>query len=173
MSGKSRRQLLRIGSSIGTVGFAGCVSGFGAGSSPESPENDTQSCDKHIYCAPESDSNGALPWHLYIRNISLSTYPLSIAITDLSGGTPKEVVSFTARSDAETELVFDLSPNTRYRIHCTLHRPEKPEEAATKVSGWNRVTGTNEALRVAVDNGEFGIRRVHYDPGMEPTDGGG
>lgn len=173
MAGVSRRRLLRIGSSIGIVGFAGCVSGFGVGSSPESPENDTQSCDKYIYCATESDSNGALPWHLYIRNISLSTYSVSISILDLSDGTPEEVVSFTATSEAERELVFDLSPDTQCRIHCTLHRPENPEEAVTTVSGWNRVTGTNEALRVAVDNGEFGIRRVHYDPGMKPTDGRG
>ena len=69
--------------------------------------------------------------------------------------------------------MFELSPGTKYRVHVTLNRPDNPEEATTTVSGWNRVTGTNEALRVSVENGEFVVQRVHYDTGMTTTDESG
>lgn len=172
MSNVSRRQVLRL-SSVGAVGLAGCTSVFETDSDPGSHENGAQPCDEYVYRSSESEPNGELPWHLSIRNISLSTYSISISISDHAGESPEEIVSCTATSDAHKQLVFELSPDTEYRVHVTLNRPDNPEEATTTISGWNRVTGPNEALRVSVENGEFEIRRVHYDTGKTPTDGNG
>lgn len=170
MSKLSRRQVLRLSSGVGVVGLAGCTSPLGTDAPSESDENEGPSCDEYVYRSTESEANGELPWHLFIRNIGLSTYSVSISIADLSGDSPEEVISCTTTSDAHKQLVFDLSPDIPYRVHATLNRPENPEEATTEVSGWNRVTGTNEALRVSVENDGFEIRRVHYDPGKTPTD---
>lgn len=170
MSKLSRRQLLRLSSGVGVVGLAGCTSALGADSPSESDENGDPSCVEYVYRATESEAGGELPWHLFIRNIGLSMYSVSISITDLSGDSPEVVVSCTATSDTQKQLVFDLSPDTPYRVHATLNRPENPAEATTKVSGWDRVTGSNEALRVSVENDGFEIRRVHYDPGKTATD---
>ena len=172
MANVSRRQILRL-STVGAVGLAGCADVIGTGSEPGSHKNREQPCDEYVYRSTESEIDGELPWHLFIRNIALSTYSVSISISDLSGGSPEEVVSCTATSDAHEQLVFELSPDTKYRVNVRLNRPNNPEEAKTTVSGWNRVTGTNEALRVSVENGEFVIRRVHYDTGMTTTDESG
>lgn len=170
----NRRTILKnVGASAGVVGLSGCMSAFGTGSEPGSHENGAQSCDEYVYRSTKSDSDGELPWHLFIRNIALSAYSVSISISDLSGDSPEEVVSCTATSDAHKQLVFELSPDTKYRVHVMLNRPDNPEEATTTVSGWKRVTGTNEALRVSVENGEFEIRRVHYDPGRPTQDESG
>lgn len=170
MSRLSRRQVLQLSSGVGVVGLAGCTSAFGTDSPAGSHENGDSSCSEYVSRSTESDANGELPWHLFIRNIGLSTYSVSISIADLSGDSPEDVVSCTATSDAHKQLVFDLSPDTPYRVHATLNRPENPEEATTTVSGWNRVTGPNEALRVSVENDGFEIRHVHYDTGKTTTD---
>lgn len=172
MANISRRQVLRL-SSAGVVGLTGCANVYGTGSESGSPENNTQSCDEYVYSATESEPNGELPWHLFIRNITLSTYSVSISISELSGKSPEEVVSCTATSEAHEQLVFELSPDTTYRVHVTLNRPDNPEEATTTVSGWSRVTGTNEALHVSVEDGEFVIRRIHYDTEKTTTDESG
>lgn len=170
-----RRDVLRWLAVASTTGASGCIGSLTSRadekSNPGSKEDPDgkPSCDEYVYQPDGSGEDGELPWHLYIRNISLSTYSVSISITDLSGETPDEVVSCTATSETHRELVFDLSSDTQYRVQVTLNRPDNPEEASTTVSGWNRVTGTNEALRVEVENGKFGIRRVHYDPGKTPT----
>lgn len=170
MTKLSRRKVLRVSSGIGVVGLAGCTSTFGSDSPSGSGENEDSSCDDHVYRSTESESNGEYPYHLFIKNIALSTYSVSISIADHSGDSPEEVVSCTATSEAHKEFVFDLSPDTPYRVDATLNRSDKPEEATIEVSGWNRVTGTNEALRVSVENDGFEIRRVHYDTGSTTTD---
>lgn len=167
---RSRRQVLRLSTGVGVVGLAGCTSAFGPDSPSESHENGDSPCNQYVYRSSTSDVNGELPWHLFIRNIGLSTYSVSISIADLSGDSPEDVVSCTATSDAHRQLVFDLSPDTPYRVRGILNRPENPAEATKTVSGWNRVTGPNEALRVSVETNGFEIRRVHYDTGKTPTD---
>lgn len=170
MTTVSRRQMLRLGT-VGAIGLAGCTGVIGGASEPESPETGARPCDEHVYRSPDSANEGELPWHLYIRNISLSSYPVSISISDRTGESTEAVVSCTATAEAHRQLVFELSPHTRYRVHVALNRPDSTEEARTTVSGWNRVTGTNEALRVSVDNGEFVIQRVHYDRATSTTEG--
>lgn len=173
-----RGYLVTVGAS-GTA-LTGCTAFGQSNPTPSAEESsdpdtttdgtDAKSCDEYVYRSTTSEGGGQYPWHLHIRNNTLSTYPVAISITDLSGETAEDVVSCTATSQAHRELEFALSLDTRYRVHVTLDRPDNPEEAAMTVSGWNRVTGANEALRVAVENGEFVIRRVHTDPGRTPAE---
>ena len=173
MTQSTRRQALRLCSGMSVVGLAGCLGTLGGGSSDTSPTDSNEghgadvSCDKYVYESQNTAEDGELPWHVEIRNIDLSSSTVAPTISDLSGETPEVVASCEAVSEEHSELTFDLSPDTKYRIDVTLKRDDRTEEATTTVSGWNRVTGPNEALRVSVDNGEFKIRRVHYDPGKQ------
>lgn len=167
MAPPSRREVLRLSSGLGVAGLAGCTSSLSA----EGSDSGGPPCDGRVYKDSESDTGGELPWHLFIRNIPLSTYPLALTIADVSGATPSKVASCTARTASHRQLVFDLTPDTPYRVEATLDRPENPEMATATVSGWNRVTGPDEALRVAVGNDGFEIQRVHYDTAETPPDG--
>ncbi|WP_254535049.1 hypothetical protein [Halomarina litorea] len=91
---------------------------------------------------------------------------MAISISDVSGSPPSEVITCTATSAGHSELVFDLAAETEYRVEVTLERSGGTETASTTVSGWNRVTGSNEALEVTVENGEFQIPHFHYDEGV-------
>ena len=171
-----RRDVMRWVAVTSTTGAAGCIGSL-TNRSDENP--DTQSnenpagatpCKEYVYKSGNSKEDGELPWDLHIRNIALSSYSVSISIMNLSGETPEEVVSCTATSEAHKEFLFDLSPDVQYRVQVSLNRPGNPEEASTTVSGWNRISGLNEALRVSVENDEFMIRRVHYDPAYTPTE---
>lgn len=106
---------------------------------------------------------GTMPWDLAIRNVSLSSIPVTVEVHDLSGETPEEVVSCTATSERHEELVFeDLPPDRRYRVQAVLHRPDRPEEASTTLR-WTTLS-PDSALRVTVDGAEgFRIERYHYD----------
>ena len=163
-----------LGVAVG-ASTTGCLDSLMAGSDSElSPtttgtDTETQSCDEYAYQSGDADDEGELPWHLFVRNIGLDTYPVAISISDVSGSTPNEVVSCTATSANHREFVFDLSANTEYRVAVTLSRSRGAERASTTISGWNRVTGSNEALEVRAENGEFRIQRVHYDVGV-PTE---
>lgn len=168
MTTVSRRRLLGL-STVGAFALAGCAGVIGTDADSGSHESGGRPCDEYVYRSTDSETDGGLPWHLFIRNIGLSTYSVSISIADLSGETPERVVSCTATSEAHKQLVFELSPDTPYRVRVTLNRPDNPAEATATVSGWNRVTGTNEALRVSVERGEFVIQRVHYDAGRTTT----
>lgn len=161
-----------LGVAVG-VSMTGCVDSMVA--SPDSEPNPstnstgtvTQSCDEYVYQS-EADGAGELPWHLFIRNVGLDSHPVTISIREVSESTLTEVISCTAASSSHRELLFDLSADTEYRVTVTLNRSSGTETASTTVSGWNRVTGSNEALEVTVENGEFRIQRIHYDSGM-PT----
>lgn len=165
----SRRQVIRAGSGAGVVALAGCVSGLTSGSAPRTPATEAPSCTEYAYTEPDSTAEGDLPWHLHVRNVALSSHPLGISIEELGSGTPREVVACTAATDEQTAFVFDLSPDTRYRVTATLSRPDGPERASATVSGWNRVTATNAALEVTVEDGELDVYRIHYDRGA-PAD---
>ena len=154
---------------------AGCADPLGGSSDGDSSVTTTDSrsgkspCDEYAFNSTAADDDEQLPWHLGIRNIILETSPVSISISDISGSTPEEVISCTATSGSHSELVFDLSPNTEYRVDVTLKRSSGSETASTSVTGWNRVTGTNESLEVTVEGGKFRIHRIHYDSGI-PTE---
>ena len=160
-----------------TTGTTGCVDSFVDSSDVDSSmtttdgRSETSSCDEYAYQSTATEDDGQLPWHLAIRNISLETTSVSISISDLSGSTPEEVVSCTATSERHSKLVFDLSPDTKYQIDVTLNRSSGSETASTTVTGWNRVTGTNESLEVTVEDGDFRIQRIHYDPGVSTEQG--
>ena len=170
MPALSRRQVLRAGSGTVILALAGCVGELTSGTSPDAPQPGDDSCDEYAYEGQDSGADGELPWHLHVRNVALSSHPLGIAIEDLDSETPTEVVACTAAPAEQTAFVFDLSPDTRYRVTVTLSRADGPEQASTTVSGWNRVTGANEALEVTVEDGKLDIYRVHYDPARTPTD---
>ena len=121
-----------------------------------------------MYQSAATDTNGQLPWHLAIDSISLKTASVSISIKNASGNTADEAVSCTAADDSHSKLVFDLSPDTAYRVDVRLDRLGGSETASTTVTGWGRVTGPNECLEVTVEDGELRVHRIHYDPGVTP-----
>lgn len=173
----TRRRAIRLAGSASALGLAGCLGTLGergrdpAETTPDDkPDNDgEQSCDDYVYDGASSDSDGEYPEDLYIRNVGFSAYSVEISISDLSGDAPEEVVFCLATSEAHSELVFDLEPSTEYRVDAALIRDERDarEEASIEVSGWERVARPNGALEVTVENGEFRIRHVHYDPPQE------
>ena len=156
------------------AGMTGCDNSSAGSSDPAAtatPTNDRAdqpSCDAYAHQSTATDTDGQLPWHLAIDNISLKTASVSISITDASGNTADEAVSCTAADDNHSKLVFDLSPDTAYRVDVRLDRLSGSETASTTVTGWGRVTGPNECLEVTVEDGELRVHRIHYDRGVTP-----
>lgn len=160
----TRRRLLGLGGAS-VAGLAGCASVLGdrpadATGSTGTPGG-TQPCDQYAYRSDADVTDGELPWDVQIRNVGLAVYPVTVAVEDLSGGTPRTVASCTAASEEHAELAFDLSPETVYRVSATLHRPT-PESASTTFTG---TLDANEAIEVTVEDGELLVRRIHYDQG--------
>lgn len=179
MARHTRRRAIRLAGSASVIGLAGCLGTLGEGGPAESTPDDEsddepddgseRSCDDYAYDGDSSDEEGEYPEDLFIRNVGFSAYSVEISISDVSGGTPEEVVSCLATSEAHSELVFDLDASTEYRVDAALLRDgrDSREETSIEVSGWDQVSGPNEALEVTVENGEFRIRHVHYDPPRE------
>lgn len=170
-----RRDVLRWLAAGAPLATAGCTgsrpwsSGDGFVAGRDAGRGEGTSCDEYVYRPIAADEDDAYPWELHFRNIGLSVYSVAIEIIDRSGETSEPVVSCTATSEEHAELVFDLVPDTQYRVHATLHRPDSIEEASTTVSG-AQVQRANAALEVSVDRSEgFAIRFVHYDPGIPVT----
>ncbi len=170
-----RRDALRWLALAAPLGASGCTSslpGPADGTSDGGPASEgggEPPCDEHVYRATTTDEDAAFPWDLQVRNVGLSVYPVTIEITDRSGGTPEAVVSCAATAEQHSRLAFDLSPERQYRVRATLNRPEDPETASTTVSG-AQVNRTDAALEVTVDRDEgFTIRHVHVDSGVAVT----
>ncbi|MFD1514447.1 MULTISPECIES: hypothetical protein [Halomarina] len=152
--------------------MSGCVSLSGNAeqnrSQEETSNNSTEivSCGDYAYQPKDTSDDDRLPWHVAIKNVDLESIPVSISIIEISDETEKEVISCLAKSKSHSKLIFDLSPNVGYRVDVTLERPTSSEKASTTVTGWNRVTGGNEALEATVEDGQFEIMHVHYDAGL-------
>lgn len=167
MSELSRRRILTAGVGASAIALAGCTDTMSrlqnrqAGSDGNQDRGD-QSCDAYVYEPGDTTPEGEYPWDLHIRNISLEDFPVWITVTDVSGEDPQRVAYCEATSDAHSELVFELTDGTEYRVEVTM----KDREASTTFTGR---LDDNEALEVTVEDGEFLLRHVHYDPAKTET----
>lgn len=125
-------------------------------------DQESDSCDEYVYEGDEASADGEYPWDLHIRNISLPDHPVRITVTNVAGESPQRVAYCEATSENHSELDFDLSDATSYRVEVTMN----DQEASTSVAG---PLDENEALEVTVENGEFQIRHVHYDEPKTPA----
>ena len=162
----SRRTVLRAGVTSGAAGLAGCTDAtelLNRESGSDANQNsDNTSCTEFRYESGDTTPEGEYPWDLHIRNISLSDFPVRITVADLSGEDPQSIAYCEATSDEHSELVFDLTDGTSYRVEVTM----KDREASATITG---PLDDNEALEVTVENGELLLRHVHYDPGKTAT----
>lgn len=166
MSRVSRRAVLRAGVGTGAVLLAGCPDATGSlnreSGSDANRSGDDKSCAEYRYESGDTTPAGEYPWDLHIRNIRLSDFPVRITVTDVSDEDSKAIVYCEATSDADSELAFELTDGTSYRVEVTM----KDREASTTFTG---PLDNNEALEVTVGNGEFLLRHVHSDPGETAT----
>lgn len=134
--------------------------------------NDVPPCDEYVYEPPADDSNlHSFPANIHIERISPVGLPVSIYITNVSADPPQHVLSCTADSMEETQLVFDLDPESKYRIEAVLHRSGYKEYGKVTVT-WKSTTDSKSAILMESRNQKFDVRMGHIDifsPMSPPT----